>query len=115
MTRLSTVTYVATLIVGAVLLFGCRVHHLGDNHGKAYHNAVEQQAQTEGTVEPTPMSADEAKSVMRVHITGEDKGGNKGASMTSGSVNVPTSSNSSGSLGGGKWPGSSGNINLEAK
>ena len=115
MTRLSVVACVATLIIGAFFMFGCRIHHLGDDHGRAFHRAVDQQAQTEGSVEPTPMSAEDAKSVMRVHRTGEDKGGSTSGSMTTTNTTVPTSSTSSGSLGGGKWPGSSGNIQLEAK
>ncbi len=115
MTRISVITFVSTVIIGMFFMVGCRVHHLGDSHGKAYHEALNEQAAGEGKVDPTPMSATDAKRVMRVHATGEDKGGDKAGSSTTTTIPSPMSSTSSGSLGGGKWPGSSGNINLEAK
>lgn len=114
MSRLSFISFIAVLVFGATLLAGCRIHHLGADHGKAYYKAMEDQGAGDGSTEPAPMTADDAKRTMRVHRTGEDKdeGRSSGATAT---IPVPSVSTSSGSMGGGKWPGAGGNIHLEAK
>jgi|GEM_PF-3402542 len=114
MSRLSFISFVAALIVGAALIAGCRIQHLGSDYGKSYYKAVDNQAAGDTSAAPAPMTADDAKRVMRVHRTGEDKGDdrNSGGGAT---ISVPTVSTSSGSLSGPKWQVAGGNIHLEAK
>lgn len=115
MSRLSVITFVATVVVGMAFMASCRIHHLGSDHGKRYQRAIDAQAAGDSSVESTSLSADDANRIMRVHATGETKGSGKGSSTTTSSFPTPSSGTSSSSIGSGKWQGSSGNINLEAK
>lgn len=110
-TRITVVSFVATLAIGVFFLGGCRVHHLGAEHGRSYYRALDQQAASRGSA-PTPLSADDARQVLRVHTSGEDK---SPATASSAGIPVPTSGVSSSSLSAGKWQGASGSISLQAK
>jgi hypothetical protein len=113
MIRLFALAALAGLLT--VFSLGCRTSHLGPNTGDSYRAAFNKQVEAaEGSDDEAPsLSADDAKHAMKVHATGEDKPSSP-ATLGAPSLSLPSGMSSS-TAGGGKWPGASGNIKLEAK
>ncbi|HTM20587.1 MAG TPA: hypothetical protein VL172_08775 [Kofleriaceae bacterium] len=100
------------LSVGAALL-GCRAPHLGDDTGRAYRRAINDQAEAGAKTQGSGLSADDARAVLSVHRQGGKPSLPGAAGSTAGAVTTTTSTSSSSSSG--SWPGATGPISLEAK
>lgn len=114
MTRLFAIAAALGLLI--VFSLGCRQAHLGPNAGDSYRAAFAKQIEAaEAEDDDAPeLSAEDAKQTLRVHQTGEDKAGPGAVAPAPGMGGMGTPAPSTTSSGG-KWPGASGNIQLEAK
>lgn len=96
-------------LIAALLLIGCRKHHLGDDTGRAYREGFAAQRESDPEVKPEFHGSD-AKQTMAARRGDKKPGGGTTTTTGSGTLTVPVSTGNAGA-----WPGAAGPITLEAK
>lgn len=103
---------IAVLVVS--LAPACGGAHLSSDTGRAYHAALA--AQRESAAKPIPpMTARDARRVMRAHNGGAGASGSPPTGGVPAAPSINLGGLSSGGASGGLWQGASGGIRLEAK
>ncbi len=95
-------------------LMGCRTAHLGPDTGRAYRAAFQAQEEAGQNSQGPTLSAADADRVLEVRAHGAKGSKPATAGGTSG-LPTPSLGGGTATMGGGAWPGASGNITLDAK